>query len=673
MSTTLTKYLKLSIILFCLTWVLFTAMGQGIFVNYYHVDGNFQTASGLFRLASGQFPGKNFFPYLGIGPLFLLYPFFTLFGGNFTASVISAKFLVLITGWLSVSLIWHLIWRPKSFTTSVVAGAIIFILPIALWEGLQNTLPYIYTYAKSPGNSLRPFRGQAPYIVALLYYFFILKINSKPIKYTVCGILTGLILLWTNDFAIPTAGLFALLLIVKAYYNQELKYLILYIFTALISWLVILSLVTLGHPIAILKYNFLDVTKDQWWYFSYYQTPKRFFNVFDIPKLFLPMTYLPLIVLAITACTAIKIRAIELTLLLWIGLVLFAGGAVASIGGHIGGYFDNFNLWGYMTFVIGLFRLSYLGFKKLPKPLLDNDFNIAVTLIFCLFSLIIAINAYMKFKFEISMAKNNAKLYYNAELGGYVGKEWRDYFNFAKQNHDRKILEEYWGLWSAQQRIFPSWPVDSTIHALGDIRDIAASQIHQADFIITTRYQISNKIQPWNISENYWLYGELFKNWTPVFFSPTTVVWRKTQTPRLFKSIACIIDNENPALILKAPQPGFYEIDMNYVLSNSGRILLLVKNNISYAGDASGYVSLNPKATNFKFPVYIFQKGRNLLAIKVESKSNYHLDITGCTARQIPLKIDDVLHIPSATPPPIKYPLLWGFLRRSLPQRGQNT
>ena len=41
----------------------------------FHIDGAFQTAAGLFKMKSGQVPGIEFFPYLGIGPIVLLYPF----------------------------------------------------------------------------------------------------------------------------------------------------------------------------------------------------------------------------------------------------------------------------------------------------------------------------------------------------------------------------------------------------------------------------------------------------------------------------------------------------------------------------------------------------------------------------------------------------------------------
>lgn len=52
-----------------------------------HLDGAFQTAAGLFKIKAGQTPGIDFFPYLGIGPLTLLYPFFIFAGSNLAASV----------------------------------------------------------------------------------------------------------------------------------------------------------------------------------------------------------------------------------------------------------------------------------------------------------------------------------------------------------------------------------------------------------------------------------------------------------------------------------------------------------------------------------------------------------------------------------------------------------
>lgn len=67
-----------------------------------HLDGAFQTASGLFRLAAGQWPGEDFLPYLGLGPLFVLYPFFLLAGGDVAASEFAAWFTTLLSDAFSV-------------------------------------------------------------------------------------------------------------------------------------------------------------------------------------------------------------------------------------------------------------------------------------------------------------------------------------------------------------------------------------------------------------------------------------------------------------------------------------------------------------------------------------------------------------------------------------------
>lgn len=56
----------------------------------WHVDGAFQTASGLFRLNDGQFPGRDFFPYLGMAAVYVLFPLFKLAGADLAASTSAA-------------------------------------------------------------------------------------------------------------------------------------------------------------------------------------------------------------------------------------------------------------------------------------------------------------------------------------------------------------------------------------------------------------------------------------------------------------------------------------------------------------------------------------------------------------------------------------------------------
>ena len=113
-----------------LTWAILFALASAIDTPIFHLDGAFQTASGMFRLDAGQFPGRDFYPYLGIAPLLSIYTVFKLLGAKLAASVASAAFMTLVVGWLSVSILWQLIFRSGSFASSLVGGAVVFFAPI---------------------------------------------------------------------------------------------------------------------------------------------------------------------------------------------------------------------------------------------------------------------------------------------------------------------------------------------------------------------------------------------------------------------------------------------------------------------------------------------------------------------------------------------------------------
>ena len=75
-------YLNLSTIIIWLIFLMLYSVNASVDLPVFHLDGAFQTASGLFRLHAGQLPGKNFFPYLGVGPLLVLFPLFEIFGAT---------------------------------------------------------------------------------------------------------------------------------------------------------------------------------------------------------------------------------------------------------------------------------------------------------------------------------------------------------------------------------------------------------------------------------------------------------------------------------------------------------------------------------------------------------------------------------------------------------------
>jgi hypothetical protein len=636
----LSPILKIATILCWLIWAISYSKVASINIPTFHLDGAFQTASGLYRLDAGQLPGKDFYPYLGIGPLFLLYPFFKILGSSIAASVFSAQLVVLFVGVLSTTLIWHLIWRPKTFIESLIAGNILFLAPIGVANYFSIPIPSWMVFNISPGNSLRPLRAVAPYLVILFYYFFILHRNTVKNKYILSGLLTGSILLWSNDFAIPSAGLFITLIFIRAFHCKEFQAnnLITYLLVFILSWVILLILTTYNHPIELLKYNFLDVAHDQWWYFGPYDESSRIFNLKQIPKLFSQENYLPLFILVLTAILALRTKLLEHALLLWIGAVLFTGGSVASIGGHLGGYFGSFYFWGMMLLCVSFLRLIWMGFKKVFASY--SQITIPSTPFLLVISILLMVTSLNNLESELYNTKNDSNKFFIPELGGYLDNAWKDYINLARNSKAANTFEEYWGLWSATRKTFSNWPVDSVIHALGNTRSIAEKNLQSADTIISTRYSTSPMWQPWNLSQNYWFYENLLRDWTPYYtLSPTTVVWHKSENKRQFKDINCIFNNnESPSLLLQAQDSGFYEIEMQYNFSGNSRSLIMVRNNISFGGDVGGYISINPNATNVKFPVYIEKEGSTLLDTKILGQtqySGYNFNIKSCIAKYI--------------------------------------
>lgn len=627
------KILNSSIILCWLGWAIFYSLTASINIPTLHLDGAFQTASGLYRLDAGQFPGKDFYPYLGIGPLFALYPFFKAFGANISASVFAAHFVVLLISMLSTAFIWQLIWRPKSFLTSLVAGSLLFLAPIGMVSYFSLPLPDWMMFGVSPGNSLRPIRSSAPYLIAIIFYFSIFHIANSRNKYIFSGLLTGSILLWSNDFAIPSAGMLVFFIFVNALRCNEfkIKNVLVYLIATISSWITLITLATHGHPVELLKYNFFDVARDQWWFFSPYVESTRIFNLQQLTRLFSKENYIPLFVLTLIIFIALRTRLIEHALLLWIGAVLFAGGAVASVGGHLGGYFGAFYFWGMMTICIGLSHLAWLGIRKLSYKVTSLN-NLSLMLIIVGVSMVPLINSFDNFRSAISDAKKDVTRFYVPELGGYLGKEWKEYIDLAKQTNETGVFEEYWGIWSATRRSFSAWPVDSVIHALGETRTKAASELQTAKLIITTREDAFSGWVGWNMSQNYWFYQNLLHEWTPIHQSPLTTVWSKGVKNQSSAEVPCqIIENDKVSII--TTHHGFLEISLQYSVRGF-RSLLLLANNMYFTPVTNGFISLDPKANNALIPAYADKRGENIYKARfLPASRNIDSRLESCKAK----------------------------------------
>jgi hypothetical protein len=609
----------------------------------FHLDGAFQTASSLYRLDAGQLPGKDFFPYLGIGPVFTLFPLFKIFGSDLAASGISSEIITLIASTLCTALIWHLIFRPKAFVTSLTCTCWLFLAPIVIYNFLALDTSIFSRVPYYPGNSLRPLRSFAPYFVMLIYYFFISNLFSTVKKYIFSGLLCGAIFIWSNDFAIPTALSFALLIFLSSINSKELtlKNATLFSLSAFFSVSILYFLATFGHILPLLKYNFQDVRIDQWWFFNPYDAGSRFLSISDAGKIFARVNLYSLGIFILLPISYIFFRKKEILLLAWIGFVLFLGGILASIGGHIEeGYFVAFDFFGLLIIFIGAMKFTYVFLKRL-FPADSWLISKLPTYLLAFLSILVVVHMAWKYNFELTAAQTDPKRFYVSELGGFLGREWESYISLARNTNSSNTLEEYWGIWSATRKTFPAWPVDSAIHALGSTRNAAEAAISTADTITTTR-SVYSIWQSWSIGQNYWLYKHLLKDWSPSFLSPSTIVWTKNNISRIYPQYTCNAVNEKKLLEFEDIDAGFYEIEINYDFSNSGRIIAMMKNNISFIG---GYMSIDPYAKKAIFPAYFSENGKNTLDTYFIGNLSDTATISSCIAKKITFEDTEVLHV----------------------------
>jgi hypothetical protein len=306
---------------------------------------------------------------LGIGPLLILYPVFKLVGGDLASSVFSAHCVTLLLGWLATAMIWRLLFRSHSLLTALAAGGALFVVPFVIPNAFPESISVKWRFATSPGNSLRPIRCCIPYLVAGIHLWQIQRLEGSRLAAILSGLLTGVAAQWSNDFAIPTVGLYGAWNVASHLRQRPVLWqnLFLYAISSILAWFLLLSLATWGHPWELLKYNFLSVATDQWWYFAPYTPDSRVFDWTQLSRVITEYEYFALTVLGGVTVLACITRARQHIWLAWIGTVLVAGGVVASAGGHLGDYFGGVSFWALATTAIAILRLLTIVFEKLPS------------------------------------------------------------------------------------------------------------------------------------------------------------------------------------------------------------------------------------------------------------------------------------------------------------------
>ena len=646
-------------------WIGVQARALAIDLPTQHLDGAFQTASGLYRLKDGQWPGRDFFPYLGVGPLLALLPLFLAAGAHLAASVMAAQVLTQAAGVFAVALLWQLVFRPQRLLASAAGGMLLFVglqvLPQLAGPALAWLRPPGFEFGLTPGNSLRPLRALLPYLVAggFCAVHALCGPRRERLRCAGWGVLTGACVLWSNDYAFTTGALACVAAVVAAWRGEGPRAARAATFAAaaLVTAPVVLLLATRGRALELLRYNLVDVAGDQWWMFMPYVAEARVFGWADLGRLLNGDTAWPLRVLAVVLAWALLRRSARAGLLAFIGAGLFAGGAVASVGGHLGDYFGAFRFWaGMLALVAGLraaaccvaytirWRRQWLPAVATATLALGGT-SVAAALL--------AVQASQNLQSAERLAARDPGRFFVPELGGYLGQAWRPAVQAAREQPAAVLVEEYWGLWSALRGGRSGWPVDAVIHALGDARKQAAAALARADIITSTRLSLSPEWQPWSLSQNHWFHRELLDHWVPAHLTPTTIVWqRRRGAPPAAEPVACEVDDdeEQPRALLRGVNPGLHELTLHYRLGGRGRSLLLVHNQLSPG--TQGWASIDPRAASAQLPVEVSDAGDWVVPLQVLGRPAAALDLLGCRARRLPAPPPEVWRAPSDTDDP---------------------
>lgn len=628
------------------------AWKASLVVPTYHLDGAFQTASGLLRLSEGDLPGRDFFPYLGIGPVYVLYPVFLLLGGDLTASVFASHFVTLLTAQLVLAVLVLLVTGRRSRWVFALAAAVPLVVAAVaeLWPGhadvevvCGNCLSLV-EYLTRPGNSLRPLRAFAPYLLTLVALIALSRVRRTRTRMIVLGGTAGAVAaIWSNDYGLVSGGLLVALITVLHFVQRgegRIRDILVLWAAAAGGMLVAGFAATAGYFLPYLKYNLFDVRGDQFWYFGGWAESEKIFSATDLARvMYHERTALGLAVLAAVVVLAFRRRDTGLWLLAYLGTSTLLGGLAATIGGHTGYYFWAFRVWAAVVAVIGagyLLRRVAARFRW-PAPGVRagaRRLAVPVTALALVSVSVFAVTGAMQERSELAASEDFT---FVPQLDGYLDVGYAQHLELAA-DLEEPAVEEYMGLLGSLTGPRQDLAVDSVIHALGDQRAAFAERMaDRPDLVVTTAPEASDLWATWNMSANWWFYRELFRSYLPETTSPMTLAWTPTE-PAEWEPVDCSVHGYG--VRIDAPTGGLYEVELTYRgPGQNARAFSMVRNNINAPPGADGYLALDPAATSQAFPVYVHDTGpgRTWLPLKdVPTDSGRRLtSISGCSAAAI--------------------------------------
>ena len=535
-------------------------------LEYIPFNGAFQAFNPVRRIFLGEIPGKDFNPYLGLGPTYLNFFLTYLLGKNFAASQFSIYFLSLTLHTVALFLLFSYVgfrWQKSLIFSSTMILGLSLVFEDFRWV---NEIV-------GPGTSNLNFRSFLPFLTSFLLLITFKNYPKSIMTYLIIGSLMGIQVFWSNDYGIPsTFGLLFLLILYLVIEDKQaiLRKILISLVSGIIAFYSVGMMLTTGNLDKWLKMNFQDIANDQFWYFLWFKNNNKILSLLDLPSHLLLTTFLSIFGLSLLIIILkgyCQDKLLNYLLLSYIGLTTLFAGLLSSLGGTLSVRY-------YLpSIVVSFFTISlafYLIFRPIKIRFKVTFIPIILLFLYCLVPLI-------HLKQYSTLRTNFIRV---EELGGWLSSRWQGSIEIAsnlkeelkEKSPQQKILSTYSTGMDAIVGSVNSTNFDYIIHVLGDKNrnNYLEKFLKLQPKYITTLREDGYAWETWAKRTNWWFYREFINNYQVVESTFYNLLWSKRENTEnnSYPPVSCTVSslNNNLAqLTITTPREYGYSPNIYYV------------------------------------------------------------------------------------------------------------
>ena len=638
-------------------------------ILYNPIDGDFQTYNMVRRLLAGQVPFRDFFVYLGFGPLYLA-SLFTVFSNTFAFNLVVVDAVSIVIFVFMITVISYVI--SKNFKYSLIFSTVLlaFILSaIMIFPQSINSLAVESLIAERASNladtlykltvhgtSLKLWRCFIMFAAVALFIYFAKNQNSSIRKFIsarnfylksmICGAAAGSIILWSNDGGVSTyialSFCYFLWMIASHRFFKVIAGTVIYSLATLLSVFILVNIFTLGNFTEWLKYT-LSVSGYQSWYFGFDKNLSFRGIVFNIYIVFYLVMIIYNAVIILKQKSLTKSWANYAILLLLLANLL--GGYIYQIGS------SSYEMLPMMHRLIDLIILAFCIYKIVGwaaykiKPKAKSRILLGAYAISLIFVILLSATV-------LRVRTTQKDAYVGGGINGNIPYNKEDLTKIDGIIGDQSYFSVYASAFESMREEFQPTRFDYIIHVLGD--DYRTEYLNNFK---DNNYQYALTIDKnydswgaWIQNANWYLYREIFSNYIPEDTIGYNIVWHHTDETQSLDLDVDIKINQTQAdtveiyLSADSDQDLIADVRLVYETSTDNRISSIhhsmvrvdLDNVAQDTEDADHYNVLNvPKESDEYFiPVYI-RDGKGYAKLSYVPEGYGELSVKSVTVENI--------------------------------------